>query len=182
MFNRTTHGSWIWLALSVQQHHFNGINWLAVFNSTTSIVQHLGSSWLAYFVQQNHSWCSMEPFTVFNRTMVQWCCWVATFLKVSTLYMVKHPKIVMTLKYFQIFWFCVWKCEKECVKVCGNLKSWIPSHRRFHRYLKLQKRTYIAKVMIILSFSQKYIFHMHKIVARHWIAIWGLRSAQIKKL
>ena len=72
--------------------------------------------------------------------------------------------------------------EKECVKVCDNLKSWIPSHRRFHRYLKLQKRTYIAKVMRILSFSQKYIFHTHKIVARRRIAIWGLRSARIKKL
>ena len=70
--------------------------------------------------------------------------------------------------------------EKECVKVCDNLKSWIPSHRRFHRYLKLQKRTYIAKVMRILSFSQKYIFHTHKIVACRWIAIWGLRSAWIK--
>ena len=104
------------------------------------------------------------------------------FLKVSTLYMVKHPEIVMTLKSFQVFWFCMWKCEKECVKVCDNLKSWIPSHRRFHRYLKLQKRTYIAKVMRILSFSQKYIFHMHKIVARRRIAIWGLRSARIKKL
>ena len=97
-------------------------------------------------------------------------------------YMVKHPEIVMTLNSFQIFWFCVWKCEKECVKVCDNLKSWIPSHRRFHRYLKLQKRTYIAKVMRILSFSQKYIFHTHKIVARRRIAIWGLRSARIKKL
>ena len=96
--------------------------------------------------------------------------------------MVKHPEIVMTLKSFQIFWFCMWKCEKECVKVCDNLKSWIPSHRRFHRYLKLQKRTYIAKVMRILSFSQKYIFHTHKIVARRRIAIWGLRSARIKKL
>ena len=96
--------------------------------------------------------------------------------------MVKHPKIVMTLKYFQIFWFCVWKCEKECVKMCGNLKSWIPSHRRFHRYLKLQNCTYIAKVMIILSFSKKYISHTHKIVARHLIAIWGLRSAWNKKL
>ena len=75
----------------------------------------------------------------------------------------------------------VWKCEKECVKVWENLKSGILLHRRFHRYLKLQKRTNIGWVMNILSFSQKYIFHMHKIVARCQIAIWGLRSARIKK-
>ena len=98
------------------------------------------------------------------------------------MYIVKYPEIVMTLKSFQIFWFCGWKCQKECVKVCDNLKSWIPSHRRFHRYLKLQKRTYIAKVMRILPFSQKYIFYLHKIVLCHRIAIWGLRSARIEKL
>ena len=84
-------------------------------------------------------------------------------------------------KIFSDILFCVWKCENECVKVCDNIKSWIPSHRRFHKYLKLQKQTYIAKVMIILSFSQKYICHTHKIVARCGIAIWGLKSARIKK-
>ena len=88
----------------------------------------------------------------------------------------------MTLKSFQIFWFCVWKCEKECVKVCDNLKSWIPSHRHFHRYFKLQKQTYIAKVMTTLSYSQIYIFHTDEIVKHSRIAIWGLRSALIKML
>ena len=53
------------------------------------------------------------------------------------------------------------KCEKEYVKVCESLKSGMPLHRRFHRYLKLQRRTYIAKVMRILSFSHKNIFHTH---------------------
>ena len=88
----------------------------------------------------------------------------------------------MTLWLFQVFWFYMWKCEKECVKLCDNLKSWIPSDRRFHRYLKLQKRTNNAKAIRILTFSQKYIFHMHKIVVRRRIVIWCLRSARIKKL
>ena len=38
------------------------------------------------------------------------------------MYMFKHPETVMTLKSYQYFDF-VFKCKKECVKVCDNLKS-----------------------------------------------------------
>ena len=74
------------------------------------------------------------------------------------------------------------KCEKEYVKVCESLKSWMPLHRCFHRYLKLQIQINNARVMKILSFSQNQIFHMHKIVLWHWIRIWDLMVPQIKNL
>ena len=112
-------------------------------------------------------------------------------LAFAYIWICREPYVSLSCKFFtglqhELGSFNTWCKEEEIISIPYLSKEKTPNMTTNPQSSELrEQRIKISSpglVMNILSFSEKYIFHTHKIVACHQITIWGLRSNRIKKL